>query len=116
MTGERTVLEIASGALGDYYDWLQGAANGDVLVYWHGSLQYDRQVVIAETDVMRTEDRERIRSLNMVADRVLKDAKSGSVLLTQLRLGEGIYEYRATRRRQSFGVTPVVNHDNLVLA
>ena len=45
-----------------------------------------------------------------------KDAKSGSVLLTQLRLGEGIYEYRATRRRQSFGGSTVVNHDNLVLA
>ena len=37
---------------------------------------------------------------NVVADRVFDDAKAGLLLLTQLRLGTNIFEYRATRRRQ----------------
>lgn len=115
---ERTILEIDPGALSDYYDWLKQAAAGDVLVYWRGDLQYDRQVVIAETDILRTAERQRIASLNVIADRVFKDAKAGELLLTQFRLGQSIYEYRATRRRQLMFGEPASDprNDNLVLA
>ena len=116
---QRTVLEVAPGALSDYYDWMKGAAQGDVLVYWHGDLQYDRQVVIDSNDVLRTADRQRIATLNVLADRVFKDAKTGDVLLTQLKVGGSIYEYRAIRRRQSYPGSSEVSgtrNDNLVLA
>ena len=119
MAGKRTVLEVDPGALGDYYDWLKDAASGDTLVYWQGDLQYDRQVVIPDTDILRTAERQRIAMLNVVADRVFKDAKAGELSLTQFRVGESIYEYRATRRRQSYpGQTHVseIPNDNLVLA
>jgi hypothetical protein len=118
--GARTVLEVDVGALGDYYDWLQTAANGDVLVYWQGDLQYDRQVQIPHHDVMRTTERLRINMLNVVADRAFRDAKAGDLTLTQFRVGEGIYEYRAQRRRQSYPGQPSVRsdapNDHLVLA
>ena len=116
MPGKRTVLEVDVGALGDYYDWLQAAANGDTLVYWQGDLQYDRQVVISANDIIRTPERQRINMLNVVADRVFKDSKGGDVSLTQFRVGESIYEYRATRRRQSYPGQPQVSNANLVLA
>ncbi|MEH2517375.1 hypothetical protein V1279_002948 [Bradyrhizobium sp. AZCC 1610] len=118
MAGTRTVLEVDPGALGDYYDWLKDAANGDTLVYWQGDLQYDRQVVIPATDLLRTAERQRITMLNVIADRVFKDAKAGELTLTQFKVGESIYEYRATRRRQSYPGQPQVSipHDNLVLA
>ena len=103
---KRSVLEVDVGALGDYYDWLQDAAKGDTLVYWRGDLQYDRQVVISPNDLMRTTERQRIGMLNVIADRVFKDAKSGELSLTQFRIGEGIYEYRAQRRRQSYPGQP----------
>ncbi|WP_316201005.1 MULTISPECIES: hypothetical protein [unclassified Bradyrhizobium] len=96
----RTVLDVSPGALSDYYDWLKAAPAGDVLVYWSGDLQYDRQVVIPETDVLRGNERLRLATLNVLADRILEDAKSGDLLLTQKRVGTNIFEYRATRRRQ----------------
>jgi hypothetical protein len=119
MAGQRTVLENGPGSLSEYYDWMNSAKNGDILVYWHGCLQYDRQVMIPFDDVMRSADRLRIASLNAVASRVFDDAEDGLLSLTQHRLGEGISEYRATRRRQSFGGTSDVSgprNDNIVLA
>jgi hypothetical protein len=116
---QRTVLEVGPGALSEYYDWMKDAANGDVLVYWQGDLQYDRQVVVPFDDVMRAAERLRITALNVVADRVLADAKDGLLFLTQRRIGASIFEYRAQRRRQSFGgPSPVseVRNDNLVPA
>jgi hypothetical protein len=112
---ERTVLDVAVGALSDYYDWMQGSAHGDVLIYWTGDLQFDRQVEIPENDVLRTADRQRVTMLNVVADRVSKDAKQGLLYLTQRRISGGVFEYRATRRRQLSGKSPVLN-DQLVLA
>ena len=114
----RTVLEVGPGALSEYYDWMKDAAQGDVLVYWSGDLQYDRQVVIPDGDVMRAADRQRITALNVVAERVLEDAENGLLCLTQKRLGSSIYEYRATRRRQSFGtaVTSVLPNEQLLPA
>src|ERR1700688_2065136 len=99
----RTVLEVGPGALSEYYDWMKDAAQGDVLIYWSGDLQYDRQVVVPEGDILRSTERHRITALNVVADRVLEDAKDGLLHLTQQRIGFSLFEYRATRRRQSFG-------------
>ena len=99
----RTVLEVGPGALSEYYDWMKDAAQGDVLVYWSGDLQYDRQVVIPEDNVLRSADRKRIAALNVLAERVLEDADDGLLCLTQKRIGFSLFEYRATRRRQSFG-------------
>ncbi|WP_316207504.1 hypothetical protein [Bradyrhizobium sp. SZCCHNR3118] len=114
---ETTVLDISPGALSDYYDWLKQAAAGDVLVYWRGDLQHDRQIAIPETDVLRTIDRMNYAQLNVIADRIHKDAKDGQLLLTQKKLGWGRYEYRATRRRQLFGKAAVeAPNDDLVTA
>ncbi|SDK45416.1 hypothetical protein [Bradyrhizobium ottawaense] len=114
----RTVLEVGPGALSEYYDWMKDAAQGDVLVYWSGDLQFDRQVVIPDGDALRTADRQRITALNVVAERVLEDAEDGLLCLTQKRLGASVYEYRATRRRQSFGSseTSVLPNEQLVTA
>jgi hypothetical protein len=114
----RTVLEVGPGALAEYYDWMKGAASGDVLVYWQGDLQYDRQVVISADDVLRSADRARISALNFVSDRVLKDSKEGLLHLTQLRIGSNLFEYRATRRRASGSKNTVsdIRNDNLVPA
>jgi hypothetical protein len=111
------ILEVGPGALSDYYDWLKQAAAGDVLIYWSGDLQYDRQVVVHEADVLRTQDRERIFALNIIAERVLTDAKDGQILLTQKRLGQSVYEYRATRRTQFHLIRPAqAPNDTLVPA
>ena len=114
----RTVLEVGPGALAEYYDWLKDAAPGDVLVYWQGDLQFDRQVVVPAEDVLRSAERTRVLALNFVADRVLADAKDGLLHLTQLRIGTNIFEYRATRRRVSGGKPTVseIRNDNLVPA
>jgi hypothetical protein len=114
----RTVLEVGQGALAEYYDWMKDAANGDVLVYWQGDLQYDRQINVPASDVLRTALRTRIQALNFVADRVLADAKAGLLHLTQLRIGTNLFEYRATRRRDIGGKPTVseIRNDNLVPA
>ena len=114
----RTVLEVGPGALSEYYDWMKDAANGDVLVYWQGDLQFDRQVAVPADDVLRAAERTRITALNFVADRILADAKEGLLHLTQLRIGANLFEYRATRRRVSGGKPTVseIRNDNLVPA
>jgi hypothetical protein len=112
---ETTTLDISPGALSDYYDWLKQAAAGDVLVYWVGSLQRDRQKEIPATDVLRTVERMNIAQLNVIANRIHKDANEGQLLLTQKRISFGEYEYRATRRRQMYGNAAVTN-DELVPA
>lgn len=114
----RTVLEVGPGALSEYYDWLKDAAAGDVLVYWQGDLQFDRQVEVPESDVLRAAERTRIKALNFVAGRVLADAKLRLLHLTQARIGTNIFEYRATRRREIDGkpTVSVTRNDNLVPA
>ena len=94
-----TTLEVSAGALSDYDDWMKASRHGDLLVYWRGDLQFDRSVEIAESDIARTEERKAINTLNAVADRIRRDAKDGQLTLTQRRLGESNYEYRATRIR-----------------
>ncbi|WP_316196693.1 hypothetical protein [Bradyrhizobium sp. SZCCHNS3053] len=116
---ERTVLDTGPGALSEYYDWMKGAAAGDVLVYWQGDLQFDRQVVVPD-EALRASERARVQSLNFIADRICADAKAGLLYLTQKRVGLGIFEYRATRRRdeliQPKPIKKVAPYDNLILA
>lgn len=111
-----TVLDVAPGVLSDYYDWIKTSKSGDVLIYWVGSLHADRQIKIPENDILRTPDRQRIEQLNIIADRVFKDAKDGHIVLTQRRLKDGVYEYRATRHRMFLYRTHEMSpNDHLVL-
>jgi hypothetical protein len=117
MDASATILDISPGALSDYYDWLKDSKHGDTLIYWQGDLQFDRQVVVPASDVMRSDERSRIAALNTVADRVRIDAKSGVLLLTQKRIGFGIFEYRAQRVRPTYHAPKTVQpNDDLVLA
>lgn len=93
----RTVLELDAGAIAAYYEWLKSARHGDVLVYWVGDLQYDRQAYPPKDDPGYEEAQRRLALLGVVADRVFDDAKSGELILTQLRLGPSRWEYRAGR-------------------
>jgi hypothetical protein len=114
---QATILELSPGALSDYYDWMKDAAHGSSLVYWRGSLQRDRQVVIPPTDIMQAERRLQISVLNAVAFRIMADAKAGHLTLTQKKIGDSLYEYRATRKRQTYPITKVKNgSDNLIPA
>jgi hypothetical protein len=112
----RTILEVSPGALSDYYDWLKNATAGDVLIYWVGDLQHDRGIVIPDSDVLRGDRRLQIATLNVLADRVLEDAGDGHLALTQKRLAENVFEYRATRRRQVHVTKELQLNDDLVLA
>jgi hypothetical protein len=114
----RTVLEVGQGALAEYYDWIKDAAHGDVLVYWQGDLQYDRQISVPADDVLRSTERSRVMALNFVADRVHADSKQGLLHLTQARIGTNLFEYRATRRRVLGGqpTASEIRNDNLVPA
>lgn len=111
----RTVLDIGPGALAEYYEWIKNASHGDVLVYWKGDLQFERQIQISEYDLARSQRRMEISVLNVIASRVFDDAKAGLVSLTQKRLSDGIYEYRATRLRTQ-PVSAPVNDDQLEYA
>ncbi|WP_298962450.1 hypothetical protein [uncultured Methylobacterium sp.] len=89
----------AVGALADYYDWFKDAREGDLLVYWRGSLQFDRDPAnFPELDV---EGRERLAAIDALATRVMADAREGYLILNQKKLGPDDFEYRATRRRSS---------------
>lgn len=115
----RTVISVTPGALQDYDEWMKEAAHGDVLVYWTGDLQFDRLAEFDERDQSRDEDRKRVSVLNALADRVRAAAKRKELALTQKRVGEMQFEYRATRLRSSSGPTQAkarINNENLVLA
>ncbi|TXM69627.1 hypothetical protein [Methylobacterium sp. WL120] len=92
-----TELEAGAGALAEYYDWFKDARTGDVLVYWTGDLQFDRDPT--NFPEMDAEQRDSIGVIEGIATRVMKDAREGYLILNQRKLGESRYEYRATRRR-----------------
>jgi len=96
---KRTDLDVGPGALLEYEDWLKRARHGDVLVYWVGDLQNDRQETFDDHDPSQEVRRKQIGALGFLADRIKSDARRKDVALTQKRLGEGRYEYRATRTR-----------------
>lgn len=97
--GSRQVTRLfpEQGMLTQYYDWFKRAKHGEVLVYWTGDLQFDRDTgnypeADAAQDIL-------CKSLSGVADAILRDASKKGVILTQKRLGPSNYEYRATRNK-----------------
>jgi len=96
------VLEAGAGSLVEFYDWMKQSNNGDVLIYWTGDLQNDRQAHVDPYDIDAAERRIAVNALNVTASAVLRAAEEGLVALTQKRLEEGVYEYRATRIRRAF--------------
>ena len=92
-----STLAIGPGALADYYDWFGAAREGDVLEYWRGDLQFDRDPLNFPAD-MTDEARAQCLSLNSVAHCIRRDAASGSLILTQKRHGPNDYTYRAQRK------------------
>jgi hypothetical protein len=116
---ERTELEAVPGILSAYDDWMQDAKHGDMVVYWRGDLQYDRQVVVSDDDPDRAEKRKMLFALNVLANRIVDDAKAGRVALTQRRLGYSTFEYRALRIRDVHRINNAITrlrNDNLVPA
>lgn len=96
---KRLELEVGAGALAGYYEWFRESREGDVLVYWRGDLQFDRDP--ANFPDLDKEERERLSAVDALATRVMKDAREGYLLLNQKRMGPGVFEYRATRRRSA---------------
>lgn len=96
---ERSALYPGPGMIADYHDWFDGASHGDVLIYYTGDLQYDRQAVYDESKTEEKADWAKTITLNAVADSIAYEAKRGNLILTQRRLGESNYEYRASRVR-----------------
>ena len=112
-----TTLVVEAGALTEFDAWFKNAAAGDCLIYSKGDLQYDRQVAIDEANKERADERKAIATLNAIANRAWDAMKAGEVLLTQRRLGQSEFEYRATRVRYAYpGKKPKVRHDELVPA
>jgi hypothetical protein len=111
---QRTVISVDPNALTEYDEWMKASGHGDVLVYWIGDLQFDRLTVFNDKTEEQSEDQKKINVLNALADRIRSDARRKEVALTQKRLGEMKFEYRATRRRLSFGkddADPARPHD-----
>lgn len=98
---ERSALYPGPGMISDYHEWYDDARHGDVLVYYTGDLQYDRQGVYDEHKPEEKESWAKTIVLNAVADSIAYEARKGNLILTQRRLAESNYEYRATRVRLS---------------
>lgn len=93
------VLDVGPGVLQEYEDWLKNAVHGHTIVYWTGHLQYDRQVEYDPHDPGVADQRKQISVLNFLANRIRDDARIGHLRLSQKKLGENLYEYRAVRVR-----------------
>lgn len=102
---KRTVLDAGAGALADYYDWQHESKHGDVLVYWIGDLQTERQYVGDPDDPDFFTKKKRAMVANSLAERIIADNKAGLITLVQKRLGDHQYEYWAVRLAQRGGGT-----------
>jgi hypothetical protein len=90
-------LEAGAGALAEYYDWFRDARTGDVLIYWNGDLQFDRDPNnFPELD---DEQKDQIAVTDALAKRILSDAGDGYLVLSQRKISENRYRYQAARRR-----------------
>jgi hypothetical protein len=107
VTPETSRLFVGAGALTDYFDWLKKSKHGDILIYHEGDLQFDR--FSPEGEDARSEAARTRGSLNAIANNVRADAKAGNIRLTQRRIGESKFEYRATRIRTEH-ITGKKNH------
>lgn len=92
------VLDVAPGALADYYEWFRSAKPGAVLVYWTGDLAYDRDLGNFD-DTSDEGVRQRVKALDALASRIASDASDGYLHLLQKRIALSVYEYRAVRRQ-----------------
>jgi hypothetical protein len=90
-------LEAGAGALAEYYDWFKDARTGDVLIYWHGDLQFDRDITNYPT--LDDEQKARISVIDTLAKRIMSDAQDGYLVLSQQKITSAEYRYKATRRR-----------------
>jgi hypothetical protein len=90
-------LEAGAGALAEYYDWFKDARTGDVLVYWNGDLQFDRDPT--NHPDLDDEQKLQIAVTDSLAKRILSDASDGYLVLSQQKIAESRYRYKATRRR-----------------
>lgn len=97
-----TELEVDAGSLSEYYDWFSIAETGDLLVYWVGDLAYDRDEQNHRTRVDFKDKRSQISALDALATRIRKDAEDGFLILTQKKINNSLYEYRAARVRAQF--------------
>lgn len=89
-------LVAGAGALAEYTEWFGGSRLGDVVAYYRGDLRFDRDPDnFPELD---QEGRERLAGIGALADSVMRDVEAGYLVLSQKRLAENLYEYRATRR------------------
>lgn len=96
-----TTLRHDKGAVALYDDWFEQARHGDVMVYFTGDLMAARDTLEA-VDINDPAQEETFRTLTLVdtiAVRAASEAKLGLVALTQQRMGENNYRYRATRIR-----------------
>lgn len=93
-------LDMEPGALFEYEEWLQAAKHGETLIYWLGNLTTERNIELDPEDRRLDALRKRLGALEVTSARIFADAKRGAVVLTQRRLDEGVYEYRATRLRE----------------
>ncbi|MCB1466547.1 MAG: hypothetical protein KDK08_05245 [Rhizobiaceae bacterium] len=92
-----TSLLAGQGALSEYYDWFAASRPGDILVYWRGDLNADREFA-PDSSVVDNDERIKRLSLHAVATAIRRDAQRGSLNLTQIRHGDSDYTYRATRK------------------
>lgn len=80
----------------NFYEWLRTAKPTDVCIYHTGLLMADRMAGFKRKGPYATLDRQ----LEDLRIGVLTAWSLGDVLLTQRRLGEGQYEYLATRTQK----------------
>lgn len=99
--GTITTLQLTNGALSAYAEWFETESrHGDTLVYFTGDLNAERlKELPSEDDKAKTAERVRLILVDAIADRVKVDAINGFLALTQRRLGDHSYQYRATRLR-----------------
>jgi hypothetical protein len=91
-------LEAGAGALAEYYDWFNDARTGDVVVYWEGDLQFDRDP--KNFPALDDEQKDQIAVIDALAKRMMRDANDGYLVLSQRKIAENRYRYQASRQRR----------------
>jgi hypothetical protein len=89
-------LVAGAGALAEYTEWFGGSRAGDVVVYYRGDLQFDRDP--DNFPGLDAAQMLQMSGLSALADAVRRDAGAGYLILNQRKIGESNYEYLATRR------------------
>jgi len=79
-----------------FAEWLSEAQRGDSYIYHVGLIANDREVALSEGNSKLSRD-ERKRVWREARDAWMA-YEGRQVCLTQRRVSEGVYEYRATRR------------------